>query len=73
MTVPVSSLPRARAPGEKSCPALRIATKDDAHSTTVTPAEASASRGAWPSVAWPSVARVTAARRLADLEFIRPE
>src|SRR5215469_1937830 len=41
---PASSRPRASAPGSKYRPPLRIATKADAHSTTVTDAAASARR-----------------------------
>jgi hypothetical protein len=44
VTVPASSRPSASAPGEYSSTALRIETKAEAHSTTVTTAAASARR-----------------------------
>lgn len=43
-----SNRPSASAPGEKSCPALRMKTKAEAHKTTVTAAAAIACRSTGP-------------------------
>jgi hypothetical protein len=73
-----SSLPRARAPGEKFCPALRMATNADAHSTKVTAAASSARRSGrgpgWlagrtgPGAAWPKGRLLTQRRRCGQPE-----